>query len=65
MSRDKYLDFDLEVYPIGFIPELGVIIGLTQEVLHFPSRLSGFELKIKVKKMFSILVFNFFLLQLN
>lgn len=32
MSREKSLEFDLEVYPIGFIPELGVIIGLTQEV---------------------------------
>ena len=32
LSREKSLEFDLEVYPIGFIPELGVIIGLTQEV---------------------------------
>ncbi len=49
MSRDKYLDFDLEVYPIGFIPELGVIIGITQELLHTNSSMAGFDLKIKVK----------------
>eukprot|EP01116_Phalansterium_solitarium_P024423 TRINITY_DN8953_c2_g1_i3.p1 TRINITY_DN8953_c2_g1~~TRINITY_DN8953_c2_g1_i3.p1 ORF type:complete len:699 (-),score=273.35 TRINITY_DN8953_c2_g1_i3:217-2313(-) len=34
LSRDNSLEFDLEVYPIGFVSELGVIVGLTQEVHH-------------------------------
>jgi hypothetical protein len=62
MSRDKYLEFDLEVYPVGtlsvyneilistgFIPHLGVIVGVTQEVVHnFSSSYPCFELNIKV-----------------
>eukprot|EP01114_Cavostelium_apophysatum_P008853 TRINITY_DN2172_c0_g1_i3.p1 TRINITY_DN2172_c0_g1~~TRINITY_DN2172_c0_g1_i3.p1 ORF type:complete len:1105 (-),score=223.56 TRINITY_DN2172_c0_g1_i3:255-3569(-) len=48
MSRDKSLEFDLEVYPIGFVPELGVIVGLTQEIVHtISSDYACFELKIK------------------
>ena len=32
VSRDRALDFDFEVYPVGFVSELGVIVGLTQGV---------------------------------
>jgi RAB6A-GEF complex partner protein 1 len=36
VSRDRALDFDREVYPIGFVAELGVIIGLSQGVSYSP-----------------------------
>jgi hypothetical protein len=60
MSRDEYLEFDLEVYPIGkkilgkflhagIVPQLGVIVGLTQEIVHSAnSPFPLFDLKIKV-----------------
>jgi len=48
MSRENSLEFDLEVFPIGFVPELGVIIGLTQGISHSPcSRFPFFELRTK------------------
>jgi len=48
LSRDKSLEFDLEVYPIGFVSELGVIVGLTQE-LEFTcnSKIPHFGIQIK------------------
>jgi hypothetical protein len=30
LSRDRSLEFDLEVYPIGFLPDWAVIVGVSQ-----------------------------------
>lgn len=49
MSRDNSLEFDLEVYPIGFMNELGVIVGITQEIQYsLCSPYPCFELKVKM-----------------
>jgi hypothetical protein len=54
MSRDKYLEFDLEVYPVGFISQLGVIVGVTQEIVHNAcSEFPCFELNIRVRQFIS------------
>lgn len=59
LSRDKSLEFDLEVYPIGFLPHFAVIVGLCQEILH-SSSLCQFSFKIKVFFFFENLIFFFF-----
>ncbi|PRP78824.1 hypothetical protein PROFUN_00997 [Planoprotostelium fungivorum] len=49
MNRDTSLEFDLEVYPIGFLSELGIIVGLTQYVDYsFGTEHPNFDLKIKI-----------------
>eukprot|EP01119_Soliformovum_irregulare_P026130 TRINITY_DN9874_c0_g1_i1.p1 TRINITY_DN9874_c0_g1~~TRINITY_DN9874_c0_g1_i1.p1 ORF type:complete len:1165 (+),score=271.00 TRINITY_DN9874_c0_g1_i1:26-3520(+) len=49
MARDRSLDFDLEVYPIGFVDHLGVIVGLTQEVTtNSSSQLPVWDIKIRL-----------------
>lgn len=60
MGRDRSMDFDSEVYPVGsarlstfdltgFIPDLGVVVGLTQEIVHpANSNRPLYDLKIRV-----------------
>eukprot|EP00026_Physarum_polycephalum_P000645 Phypoly_transcript_00646.p1 GENE.Phypoly_transcript_00646~~Phypoly_transcript_00646.p1 ORF type:complete len:1381 (+),score=130.82 Phypoly_transcript_00646:71-4213(+) len=48
MSRDRSLDFDNEVYPVGFVSDLGIVVGLTQGVsVGLGSQLPFFEIHTK------------------
>jgi hypothetical protein len=48
MSRDQSLEFDLEVYPVGFVPELAVVVGIAQRVEPTPgSSVPSFVLHTK------------------
>lgn len=48
MSRDRSLEFDLEVYPVGFVPELAVVVGIAQRVEATPgSNVPSFVLHTK------------------
>lgn len=47
--KDRSLEFDTEVYPVGFVPELGLIVGVTQGVSYTVLPDSPcFELRTKV-----------------
>lgn len=51
-SKDRSLEFDTEVYPVGFVPELGVIVGLTQGVSYTViADLPCFELRTKARSI--------------
>lgn len=53
MSRARSLEFDLEVYPVGFVPELAVVVGLAQGFDHTPgSPWPAFSLQTKVVVFF-------------
>jgi len=48
MSRDQSLEFDLEVYPVGFVPELAVVVGIAQRLEATPgSNVPSFVLHTK------------------
>ena len=70
MGRDRYLEFDLEVYPVGFVSSLGIIVGISQQIIHAPNSLYyGFQMKLQVsdqirkkkKKKSTSLTTNFFI----
>ncbi len=42
MGRDRFIDFDLEVFPVGFRPEIGVIVGITQGLRMYCSERTPF-----------------------
>jgi hypothetical protein len=47
-SRDRFLEFDLDIYPIGFIPHWAVIIGITQLHTYSPcSNLPFYDLQTR------------------
>lgn len=49
LRKDRSLEFDTEVYPVGFVPELGFIVGVTQGVSYTVLPDSPcFELRTKV-----------------
>lgn len=45
LSRDRSLEFDLEVYPVGFTPQKAVIVGISQSVKHICTDNPFFTLK--------------------
>lgn len=50
LHHDEAFDFNAEVYPVGFIPEWGLIIGLSQRITYSSlSNLPNFEVQPKVQ----------------
>ena len=53
--KDRSLEFDTEVYPVGFVPELGLIVGVTQGVSYAVLPDSPcFELRTKARTCFCL-----------
>lgn len=50
LPRDEAFAFNKEVYPIGFIPEWAVIVGLSQHITYkTASAMPYFDLQPKVQ----------------
>jgi len=49
LHRDEAFEFNAEVYPVSFVPEWGLIIGLSQRIVYQPfSNMPCFEVQPKV-----------------
>ena len=49
LGANSSLEFDVEVYPVGFLPDLGFIVGLSNSVnVHSQNQYPFYDIKIKV-----------------